>query len=252
MISYGAITDRGDVRDENQDSMLQLTGEVGGVPAALFVVADGMGGLSYGSQVSRYITNQFFRWWNQDFPQMMLAGRTSRDDISELLEQEIWDINQQIFRFNSSSQKRAGSTLSVLLLFSGKFYIKNIGDSRVYLLRDGILSRLTEDQSLVAQMVRECRMTPEEARRSGKKNILTMCMGMFAVPQSYSNGGELKAGDCFLACSDGLYNQIEENSISRILGLPCLNAQQKAAMLRQVICPGAASDNVTAIVAEIR
>lgn len=251
MISYGAVSDRGDIRKENQDSMLSLTGEVCGEPAALFAVADGMGGLSYGSQVSNYITGQFNRWWEEDFPQMMRAGRKSRDDINELLEQEIWDINRQIFLFNSRSQNRAGSTLSLLLLFAGEFYIKNIGDSRVYLLREGILRRMTEDQSLVAQLVRERRMTPEEARTSGKKNVLTMCVGMFAVPQSYSNGGTANAGDRFLVCSDGLYNQVNEEGISRILGLPGKSAQERAVLLRQAIRPGTAGDNVTAVVAHV-
>ena len=94
-------------------------------------------------------------------------------------------------------------------------------------------------------------MTPEEARTSRKKNILTMCVGMFAVPQSYSNGGILNAGDCFLVCSDGLYNRVNEDGIFRILCLPGKSAQERAVLLRKAIRPGTAGDNVTAVVAHV-
>lgn len=248
--SYGANTDRGDVRSENQDSILCLTGTVNGHACALFVAADGMGGLSYGSQVSRFITEQFARWWREDFPQMMCAGRDSEADIKELLEQEIWDINQSVLRFKEEAQCRSGSTLSLLLFYGEKYFIKNMGDSRIYRQRAGILERLTEDQSLVAQLVREGRMTEKEACKSGKRNILTMCIGMFQIPQSFYASGQILPGDCFLVCSDGLYNPVGEEKIAAILGLPEKSTQTKAGELRRLIGPGEASDNVSVIVAE--
>ena len=248
--TYGAITDRGDVRTENQDSIVSLTAAVNGSPAAMFIVADGMGGLSYGAQVSQFIVSQFSRWWEHDFLQMMTAGKDSDEDIKELLEQEIWDINQSVLRFKEEAQCRTGSTLSVLLLYKEKYYIKNIGDSRVYLLRQGKLSRLTEDQSLVAQMVREGRMTEEEARYSKKKNVLTMCIGMFQIPQSYFTTGVIYAGDQFIVCSDGFYNPTEEGAVIQTLGRANASPQQKADELREQIQPGLATDNVSVIVVE--
>ena len=132
--TYGVRTDRGDRKQENQDSILCVTGNIAldETEAALFLVADGMGGLSWGRQVSSYITSRFEAWWKEDFPAMMKAERSSDGDIQELLEQEIWDINQEILRFRSQTQCRCGSTLSLLLLYKGKYYIENMGDSRVY------------------------------------------------------------------------------------------------------------------------
>ena len=86
---YGSLSEAGDVRGENQDAILCCTGEKNTQnqqnDAAFFLVADGMGGLSYGSQISAYCTNQFAAWWHEDFSQMIQAGRDSDTDIKELL-----------------------------------------------------------------------------------------------------------------------------------------------------------------------
>ena len=254
MFSYtsGATTDRGDVRTENQDSILLLSGTIKAQAAALFAVADGMGGLSYGAQVSRYITDQFRRWWNEDFPQLIEAGMEGEDDIRELLEQEIWDINQAVLDFKDRMQCRSGSTLSLLLLYKNRYFIENIGDSRVYLARKGRFLQLTSDQSLAAKMVRDHCMTEEEAYHSRMKNILTMCIGMFPVPQSGYRSGELFQGDCFLLCSDGLYHPLGEAKMESVLMECGRSAQEKADLLRQMVGQGNARDNVSAIVAEIK
>lgn len=247
--AYGAVSDVGDVRSENQDSVLCMTGEIQGKDAALFLVADGMGGLSYGEVVSRYIREQFLRWWLEDLPSMVLAGRTESEDIKELLEQEIWDINQAVLRFKKENHCRAGSTLSLLLLYGSEYYVENLGDSRIYRLRGGTFEQITEDQSLVAQLVREKRMSKEEAVRSRKKNVLTMCVGMFRVPQIFSAQGVLEGGERFLLCSDGLYNAVGEQEIRDTLSQDTLSCRQMAERLRQLIPVGAALDNVSAIVA---
>ena len=233
---YGTTTDRGDVRAENQDSILAEAGFVHGRPSALMAVADGMGGLAYGAQTSAYIAEQFSRWWREDFPSMIGEGIDRDEDIRELLEQEIWDINQGIFEFRSRMECRTGSTLSLLLLYNGNYYVENLGDSRVYLLRNGSIFRLTEDQSVEAK----------------GKRMLTMCMGMFAVPQSQYRHGGLRPGDRFLLCSDGLFNALDERRIEEIMGLQELGAQEMAGLLRRQIHSGKARDNVSAIVIHTR
>ena len=246
----GAMTDRGDVRAENQDSILLMDGTVCGCSAALYLVADGMGGLSYGAQVSRFITAQFERWWQEDFPQMIQEGMNREEDIRELLEQEIWDINQAVLDFKNRMQCRSGSTLSLLLFYESRYFIENLGDSRVYLVRSGKLKQLTSDQSLAARMIENHRMTEEEAQRFGAKNKLTMCIGMFPVPQSGYTSGKLYPGDCFLLCSDGLHQNLGDDQIEGVLAAPGVTPQEKAKQLRFLIRPGAASDNVSVIVVE--
>lgn len=231
---YGTLTDKGDVRSENQDRILAEVGVVHGYPAALMVIADGMGGLAYGAQTSSYIADQFGRWWREDFPAMLENGIDRDEDIQELLEQEIWDINRRILEFRNRMECRAGSTLSLLLLYKGKYYVENLGDSRVYLYRDGILYQLTEDQSV---------------EEKGKR-MLTMCMGMFVVPHSQYLKGELQCRDCFLLCSDGLYSALDEVRMKNILGCGRLSPQDRAERLRMEISAGKARDNVSIIVLE--
>lgn len=250
-VLYGAVSDTGDVRIENQDSLLCRTGIVEKQGAALFVIADGMGGLSYGAQVSSYITRQFERWWQEDFPAMMKAGRDSQEDIGELLEQEIWDINRAVLGFVKETHCRSGSTLSLLLLCQDWYFIKNIGDSRVYRLRNKSLCSLTRDQSLVARMILEKKMTEEEARHTKQKNVLTMCVGLFEIPQSDNVCGKMRDGDVFLVCSDGLYNPLSQKQIEYVLADQSLEPQDKAKFLRQLIPPGKALDNVSAIVVKV-
>lgn len=249
--TYGALTDRGDSRPENQDSILCLTGMQGDSPAALFIVADGMGGLDQGAQASRWITERFAKWWEEDFPAMIQAGRTSEEDIRELLEQEIWDINQEILEYRRKEQCRCGSTLSLLLIYEDRYFVENLGDSRIYLLRHGRLRQITQDQSLVAQLVREGKMTADEARQSRQKNKLTMCVGMFEIPQSFSDIGTVAEGDQFLLCSDGLYNFLDPEQIQLVLSHRELDGQRRAQMLRVSIPPGQGKDNVSVILAEI-
>lgn len=248
----GAISDRGDVRKENQDSILFRLGEEKRQEAALFVVADGMGGLSYGAQTSQYITGQFGQWWETQLPLIVQDGMDREEDIQELLEQEIWDINQAILAFNQQMNCRSGSTLSLLFLYKNKYFIENLGDSRVYLVRNKTLCQITQDQSLAAQMIQKHHLSEEEAKRSVPKNKLTMCVGMFAVPKSNYYTGEMCAGDCFLLCSDGFYQPLKTGQMKKVLEEAEFNAVEKAEYLRQFIETGKAADNVSAIVVEVK
>ncbi len=245
--TFGTVTDRGDVRQENQDSIFLAQESVNGCPAAVFGVADGMGGLSYGAQVSQYIASQVLRWWKEEFLPMVRDGMESEDDIRELLEQAVWDMNQDVYRFRKALECRSGSTLSLAVLMGKRFYIANVGDSRVYLYREGRLSRLTRDQS-VAEMRG---LSEEESKRQGVQNKLTMCIGMFQIPQSIFCSGILKDGDCLLACSDGLYGPLGDDGIGAVLGAGA-DVSGKVAELRRQIGPGMARDNVSAVAAEIR
>lgn len=250
-ITYGYFSDRGDVRTENQDRVLALSGEVEGKEAGLFVLADGMGGLEYGSSVSTYITDEFLKWWEEDFPQMAHAGKCEKEEIRELLEQEIWDINQAVLAFRRWENCRSGSTISILFVYGDDYYIVNMGDSRVYIVRDGRLRRMTEDQSMAAQLVREGKLTEAQAKHSKQNHILTMCIGMFEIPKNFYTEGKLKSNDSFLLCSDGLYDALSEEEISSTLTRRELKPQERAELLRKMIEPGMAKDNVSDIVVEI-
>lgn len=244
---FDSISDAGDRRQVNQDSLFCASGIVGGVRAGLFVVADGMGGLSYGETVSRYITDQFARWWREDLPSAAETHQADGESLNELLEQEVWDVNNRVNEFCSQNGEKSGSTLSLLLIYGGAYFIKNVGDSRVYLMRRRELTRLTEDQSLVAQMVREGVLQQAEAAACEKKNVLTMCIGVASSVKIFTSEGRAKKDDIFLLCSDGLHHCLTDEQIRDGL-LDGKNCGDQAERLRRLIPDGAAGDNVTAIV----
>ncbi len=243
-IISGGICETGDRRENNQDHILYVNRKEAGHETGLFLVADGMGGLACGMETSGYIVQEFLRWWEQDVSWMFAYGKTSDEDILELLDQEIWDINQEILKFTRETGQRTGSTLSLLFIMDGKYYIKHLGDSRIYRSHSDRIRQITEDQTTV-QKVR---------RRSGEeyyKSVLTMCVGIPERPEAYTTVGTLDPEDCFLLCSDGLYKCLKFERIQEILQKIDLNPEETVWKLRHAIPDGDALDNVSAIVVRV-
>lgn len=249
-ISSGSYSDTGDVRQINQDSVLCRTGVFGKRSVGLFIVADGCGGLSFGEEISKLAASYFDQLWNIGLKGLICNKKSTDDDIIEYLEKAISEINKSAMEFSQQVNEQVGTTLSVLLVIENKYYIKNIGDSRIYLIRRGEIQQVTEDQSLVAQMLRNNELTAEEAKSFKQKNALTMCVGFFKNLKTYTKTGTLRSGDSFLVCSDGLYNYIPEEALRLVLSQHSKNDPEELVMLlRNAIPKGSASDNVSAVFA---
>ena len=219
IISDG-ICETGDRRENNQDHILYVNRKEAGHETGLFLVADGMGGLACGMETSGYIVQEFLRWWEQDVSWMFAYGKTSDEG------------------------QRTGSTLSLLFVLDEKYYIKHLGDSRIYYSHSGQIRQITEDQTTV-QKVR---------RRNGEeyyKSVLTMCVGIPERPKAYTTVGTLAPEDCFLLCSDGLYKCLKFERIQEILQAIDLNPEETVWKLRHAIPDGDALDNVSAIVVRV-
>lgn len=249
-IAFYGTSDRGDRREVNQDAILLKAEKIGNHDVGLFLVADGMGGLEQGEIISNYIAEQFQRWFEVDLVEIINSGQTSDDEIHELLEQEIWDINLAIKKYAETNTVKCGSTLSLLFILDERFYIKNLGDSRVYLFRKNQLSQLSEDQSLVAKKVRSGELSEEEAKTFPKKNVLTMCIGFFIKPEIFSISGKTGKEDVFLLCSDGFHNHFDETAVRSILNSNA-SLHEKCENLRALINPGDARDNVSIILVDM-
>jgi len=164
------------------------------------------------------------------------------------LEKAIRDINAGALAFSHQVDSKVGSTVSLLLTIDNRFYIKNVGDSRIYLLRDKNITQLTEDQSLVADMIRNGEITKEEAKNFKKKNVLTMCIGVFDEIRTYSRNGKIRAGDKFLLCCDGVHNHISPEKMIEIVKNKKSPFEGKAEEVRNAIEPGMANDNVSTVI----
>ena len=174
MIEVSSHTDIGDVKQTNQDCIFTKSDIINGHLVGLFIVADGCGGLSYGEEISNLVVTHFSRVWNHELKVLLANRKIKQNDIEELLENAIRDINGGALAFSRQVESKVGSTVSLLLTIDNQYYIKNIGDSRIYLLRGKKILQLTEDQSLVADMIRNGEITKEEAKNFKKKNVLTM------------------------------------------------------------------------------
>lgn len=238
----------GDVRQTNQDSTLALSGQIADHGVGLYLVADGCGGMAFGDKISMLLVDSFRLVWRQALPQFLAKGSLRPEHILDSLIGWTQQINSTAFAFGQSVNARVGSTLSLLLLVDGSFYILNVGDSRIYLYRRGEFSQLSQDQSLLADMLRNKEISKEEAEHFVRRNVLTMCVGYFEQVQSFCLWGKLKKEDIFLLCSDGLYVALNAELLAQ--SLPARVQTGSAQELRALISPGRAYDNVSALLVQ--
>jgi protein phosphatase len=194
-----AATDTGRQRRANEDSLLAR--------APLFVVADGMGGAQAGEVASQTAIESF----NEG-----LADSSHPED--SLLAQ-VLAANARIHELSHSNPQHAGmgTTLTAVYVGEQEVSIAHVGDSRAYCLRDGELSKLTEDHSLVDELIREGKLTPEEAEEHPQRSIITRALGPEATVEVDLRVYRARPGDVYLICSDGLTSMVGEQLIATIL-----------------------------------
>ncbi|MGH8229831.1 MAG: PP2C family protein-serine/threonine phosphatase [Steroidobacteraceae bacterium] len=227
-----SVTSRGNVRDHNEDAVLEL-------PAAgLWVVADGMGGHNAGDVASRMIVEA-------------LCGVTRRERPSELLddvEDRLGAVNEQLYRASLGENGMCGSTVAVLLAFGGYCLSVWAGDSRVYRSRAGALSCITRDHSEAQALVDEGVLDPTSASQHHGQNVITRAIGGAQNLYLDLELRELRHQDRYLVCSDGLYKEVPDDRLAAHLAA---NDPEGAcrALLKQALA-GVCSDNVSAIVVQ--
>lgn len=232
LFETGAATHRGAVRDHNEDSFAALP-DIG-----IWAVADGMGGHQAGDVASRMIVEEI----------SSVGIAVSAQDQRARFMERIKRANQRILAYTSEKQlATVGSTLAAMLVYGNALSCIWAGDSRVYLLRKGILTRLTTDHSEVARLVSTGEMTEEEARNSPARNVITRAIGIQLQPEPETATGVAEAHDVLLLCSDGLTEHNSDEDLRQIL-LGTNPAQMLAERLIAMTLERGARDNVTAIV----
>lgn len=202
-------TDTGRKRTNNEDSLL-IDDSLG-----LYVVADGIGGQSGGEVASRMAVEILQET-------MQASQRRNPEDRYELRSALASGFTAANSRIISSAASKAGlegmgTTMTALLVEGPAAHIAHVGDSRAYLLRDGALTQVTDDHGLVAEQVREGLVTPEQARKSPYRHIITRALGIGRELKVDVRTLEAQARDVFLLCTDGLTEMVEDHVIERIL-----------------------------------
>ncbi|MGY1690162.1 PP2C family protein-serine/threonine phosphatase [Geodermatophilus sp. SYSU D01105] len=231
-LRYAARSDRGLVRGNNQDSVY--------AGPRLLAVADGMGGHAAGDVASKVVIAAL-EHLDDDAPSgdMLQALRAAVFDGSEHLREVIRE---------SPQLEGMGTTLTAVLFAGGRLALCHIGDSRAYLLRDGVLTQITHDDTFVQTLIDDGRITPEEANHHPQRSLLLRALNGQEVDPDLSMR-EARAGDRYLLCSDGLSGVVSEETLAEALKDP--DPQSTADRLIELALRSGGPDNITVIVADV-
>ena len=201
VVEQASLTDVGRQRNANEDALFESDG------GPLFAVADGMGGARAGEVAAQTAVEE-------------LASLGERADVGERdLATAVEQANRRINELSRSDESLSGmgTTMTLLAVRDKEVAIAHVGDSRAYRLRDGELERLTHDHSLVDEMVRAGRLTPEEAEVHPQRSIITRALGPEPEVEVERMTYPARPGDVYLICSDGLTSMIPEDAVAGIL-----------------------------------
>jgi PPM family protein phosphatase len=205
--------------------------------APLFAVADGMGGAQAG-EVASHIAVEVLEQGLPDGP----------GSVEERLAELVREANRRIHAVSRSDDDRAGmgTTLTAAYVGEDEIAVAHVGDSRLYCLRGGELIRRTEDHSLVEELVREGRLTPEEAGEHPQRSIITRALGPEADVSVDHNTWRAEAGDVYLICSDGLTSMLSEPQVAEIVRASPTLAAAGARLIEGANAAGG-RDNITVV-----
>ena len=230
-----AVTDAGRRRRHNEDAYV--------CDPPLFAVADGIGGAQAGELASS------------------LAAAAVRDNSSDghgdgrqRVDELIQEANRRVYQRQSedASLSGMGTTMTVALVEAGHVWIGHVGDSRAYLVRDDTLEQLTEDHSLVAELVRSGRLSPEEAETHPQRSVVTRALGTDPDVDVDTFAVEAKPADLFMLCSDGLTSMVGDDGILEEIRRHRADLRAAAKALVRAANRGGGEDNITVVFFEIQ
>ena len=231
------VTDPGKVRQNNEDALLVGDGK----DETLFVVADGVGGFEAGEVASS------------------IAVDVLRDlDPGDSFERAIEEANRRILTAGRGDERLSGmGTTVVAVRFGGTrrepvAELAHVGDSRAYLVRGGELRPVTEDHSLVAELVRSGDLTRDQATDHPQKNLITRALGAEDEVEVDTTVLPVEAGDRFVLCSDGLTDMVRENGIAEILTGSPEDPEKAARGLLSAALEAGGNDNITVVVIDVK
>ena len=208
-----AASDVGRRRSGNEDSYeIWVSDSLGRehIADTLLVVCDGMGGSNAGEVASRLAVEAVVRVFSED----------KGDDVVAALSHAVTAANEEVHEHSRSRAdlQGMGTTCTVAALKGDRVALAQVGDSRAYLVRGGNIRQLTEDHSLVAQLVARKQLTPQEARTDPRRNVVTRSVGVGPTVEVDARMFEepLRAGDTLLLCSDGLHGQVSDEDLAGI------------------------------------
>ena len=238
MIEAGFESDKGIVRDQNEDACLILPSE------HVYVVADGVGGNNSGEYASKMAVSCVADYVREN----QLAQMEDEVDLADYLKKCISEVNSNIFATSKELVESRGmaTTLVICFIREDKAYFVNIGDSRAYIKRGSSIFQVTEDHSYVNTLVKMGVITPDEAKDHERGNIITRAIGAEKTVQGDFYQTDLEENDVIILCTDGLYNEVSEEKMSRYIE-EHESMKELASCLVQAANDAGGKDNITVV-----
>src|SRR6476469_8800938 len=249
-LQTASLTDPGRVRDHNEDC-IESRPEIG-----VYVLADGMGGYNAGEVASGMATSLIADGL-QDAWNPREVARASRDQAKakseQLIREQILRSNSAIFTTSQNNPECAGmgTTLVMSLFYDNFVTVAHIGDSRCYRLRGEKMEQITRDHSLLQEQLDSGLITPEEAKLSQNKNLVTRALGIDPTVEPELHVYETQVGDTYLLCSDGLSDMVEDEEIRVTLVTLKSNPSLTVQQLVQAANDNGGRDNISAMLIRV-
>ncbi|MBI2961490.1 MAG: Stp1/IreP family PP2C-type Ser/Thr phosphatase [Betaproteobacteria bacterium] len=250
-LEIAAATDPGMVRSHNEDSIAADPSK------GLVVLADGMGGYNAGEVASgmatTVITTELQHVLEEHAP-YDIDEQSGQRLAQKLIAAQIAKANTSIYQASQSQPQYAGmgTTLVVALFYDNRVTIAHIGDSRLYLLRDGEFKQVTKDHSLLQEQIDSGMLTREQARHSANKNLVTRALGIDATVEPEIHDYDTRPGDIYLLCSDGLCDMVSDEDIEMVLQTLGANLKLCVQQLIQMANDNGGRDNVSVMLVRVR
>lgn len=253
-VQFAALTDVGRQREHNEDNFLVDK------KLALFVVCDGMGGHAAGEVASAIAVRTMHEEIKKEYEliedymaKRSGAAKVSKRDILNMLE---FAVNRASFKVHAEAEKDPGkrgmgTTLVAVLIVGNQAFIIYVGDSRIYLLRDGVLEQVTEDHTVYNELIKRKKLSRERIEQLAPKNAITRAVGVYEHAEPDTLVLDLVAGDRFLLCSDGLSGYFEEDPEG--LGRYLLDPDADSAVKKLIDAANeqGGKDNITALIVTV-
>ncbi len=219
-----ASTDKGIKKNTNQDSLAIKVAETSIGKVVFAIVCDGMGGLQQGEVASANLILAFSNWFDNDLPRLIDRG-LDNDKVSQEWDWIIQKENKRILLYGQQKGIRLGTTIAAALFTDSRYYILNVGDSRVYEIKESV-TQLTQDQTVVENEFRKGILTRDQADTDPRRNILLQCVGAIQNVYPEMIYGETKKDAIYMLCSDGFRHVISNDEIYQYLNPEVLTSKE--------------------------
>jgi len=250
VLDIASATDPGMVRSHNEDSVAADAAN------GVVVLADGMGGYNAGEVASGMATTVIVTEMQQAMTKVQpyeIDPKSGQQVAARLVRDQVLKANTSIYQAAQSQPQYAGmgTTLVVCLFYDNRVLVAHLGDSRLYMLRDGKFSQVTRDHSLLQEQIDSGLITPEQAKHAQHKNLVTKALGIDPSVEPEIHEYPTRPGDIYLLCSDGLCDMVEDEDIGMAVETFGNNLKMAASHLVQMANDNGGRDNVSVILVRV-